>query len=348
MYREPPTRQQRLRIAERGSASASRRRLLLAATTAGLASIAAPSIQAQPATWPSRPLRIIVPFGPGGPADLSARALGELIGPDLGQPVIVENRPGGGSAVGVMAAAQARDGHTLLMGSNSMVINPLLNPSLSYSVARDFDAIGMVSEQPLVMVVPASSTITTVDQFIRQARETGIALTAGNSGNATLAHLTAELFSIQTSIPITSVAYKGEAALMPDLIESRIAFGFLNLPTVLPHLRSGRLRALAVSSAQVHPDLPQVPTLAQSGFPALEVTGWAVLLAPSGTIDPGARERLSQRLAQALRSDSLIQKFKTLGVAPVIRDPQATARHLAAEAERWQTVIRSRGIKVEG
>jgi tripartite-type tricarboxylate transporter receptor subunit TctC len=229
-----------------------------------------------------------------------------------------------------------------------MVINPLLNPSLSYSVARDFDAIGMVSEQPLVMVVPASSTITTVDQFIRQARAAGIALTAGNSGNATLAHLTAELFSIQTSIPITSVAYKGEAALMPDLIESRIAFGFLNLPTVLPHLRSGRLRALAVSSAQVHPDLPQVPTLAQSGFPALEVTGWAVLLAPSSTIDPTARERLSQRLAQALRSDSLIQKFKTLGVAPVVRDPQATARHLAAEAERWQAVIRSRGIKVEG
>jgi tripartite-type tricarboxylate transporter receptor subunit TctC len=247
-----------------------------------------------------------------------------------------------------MAAAQARDGHTLLMGSNSMVINPLLNPSLSYSVARDFDAIGMVSEQPLVMVVPASSTITTVDQFIRQARAAGSPLTAGNSGNATLAHLTAELFSIQTSIPITSVAYKGEAALMPDLIESRIAFGFLNLPTVLPHLRSGRLRALAVSTAQVHPDLPQTPTLAQSGFPALEVTGWAVLLAPSGTFDPGARDRLSQRLAQALRSDSLIQKFKTLGVAPVIRDPQATARHLAAEAERWQTVIRSRGIKVEG
>jgi tripartite-type tricarboxylate transporter receptor subunit TctC len=207
--------------------------------------------------WPSKTVRIIVPFAPGGGADGSARVLAEVLAPQLGQSVIVDNKPGAGSAIGVMAAAQARDGHTLLMGSNSMVINPSLNPKLGYDVARDFDAIGMVSEQPLVLVVPAASPAKSVADLIAQAKAQPGQLSAGNSGTGTLAHLTAELFSLQTSTSLVSVPYKGESALMPDLISGLVSMGFLNLPSVIVHIRSGRLRALAVSSAQPSPDLAQ-------------------------------------------------------------------------------------------
>ncbi len=327
------------------SVTFSRRHLL--ASVGGLALTAGLPVRAAD-PWPAKPLRIIVPFGPGGPADLSARALGELIAPQLGQPIVVENRPGGGSAVGVMAAAQARDGHTLLMGSNSMVINPILNPALAYDVERDFDAVAMVSAQPLVLVVPATAKAQTIQDLIAEAKAQPGALTAGNSGNATLAHLTAELFAIQTGTTITSVSYKGEAALMPDLIAARVAFGFLNLPTLLPHLRSGRLRALAVSQAMPHPDLPNVPTLRALGFAALEVQGFAALLAPKGSIPPEGLSRLEGVLSKALGGEVMAGRFAALGVAPVASTRASTTQTLKAEAARWQQVIKARGIKAEG
>src|SRR4030095_16855389 len=157
--------------------------------------------------WPHKTVRIIVPFAPGGGADSSARVLAEVLAPQLGQSVIVENKPGAGSAIGVTAAAQSKDGHTLLMGSNSMVINPVLNPAITYDVARDFDAVGMVSAQPLVLVVPASSKITSYAELVAEAKAKPGTLTAGNSGNGTLAHLTAELFALETKTSITSVPY---------------------------------------------------------------------------------------------------------------------------------------------
>lgn len=307
------------------------------------------TVRAQAQAWPRQPLRIIVPFGPGGPADLSARALGEAIAGPLGQPIVVENRPGGGSAVGVTAAAQARDGHTLLMGSNSMVINPLLNSSLSYDVERDFDAIAMVSAQPLVLVVPASSKVQSITDLVAEAKALPPgALSAGHSGNATLAHLTAELFAIRTGLSITSVAYKGEAALMPDLIAGRVNFGFLNLPTLLPHLRAGRLRALGVSQATAHAELPGVAPLRQLGFADLEVQGWAALLAPKGTIAADGLAQLESLLGKALATEGLAARFAALGVAPVASTRASTALTLKAEAARWQQVIKARGIKLEG
>jgi len=163
------------------------RRRALALTTIAFTSL--PWHAARAADWPTRPVRIIVPFAPGGGADVSARALADIFGPQLGQSVFVENRPGAGSAIGVGLAAQARDGHTLLMGSNSMVINPSFNPNVGYDVARDFDAVGMVSAQPLVLVVPAASAVHSVADLIAQGKARPGQLTAGNSGNGTLAHL---------------------------------------------------------------------------------------------------------------------------------------------------------------
>jgi tripartite-type tricarboxylate transporter receptor subunit TctC len=297
--------------------------------------------------WPTKPVRIIVPFAPGGGADSSARVLAELLSPQLGQSVIVENKPGAGSAIGVMAAAQSKDGHTLLMGSNSMVINPILDPTIHYDVARDFDVVGMVSAQPLVLVVPASSSITSYAGLVAEAKAKPGTLTAGNSGTGTLAHLTAELFAVETHVTITSVPYKGESALLPDLIAGRVSFGFLNLPSVSAQIKSGRLRALAVSSPTPVAELPGVPTLRSLGQPSLEVQGWAALLAPKGTIPKEGLARLETLLAQALATDTVKTRFAAMSLEPVVRGREATAQSMKAEAERWQQVIKARGIKAD-
>uniref|UniRef100_UPI000D3CDCCE Bug family tripartite tricarboxylate transporter substrate binding protein n=1 Tax=unclassified Variovorax TaxID=663243 RepID=UPI000D3CDCCE len=297
--------------------------------------------------WPTRPVRIIVPFAPGGGADGSARVLAEVLAPPLGQPVIVENKPGAGSAIGVAAALQGRDGHTLLMGSNSMVINPSLNPRLTYDVARDFDAIGMVSQQPLVLVVPAESKATTVAELVALAKAQPGKLSAGNSGTGTLAHLTAELFAQETGTSLVSVPYKGESALMPDLISGLVSMGFLNLPSVIVHIRSGRLRALAVSSAQPVAELANVPTLRSLKLQALEVEGWATLVAPRGSIPPEGLARLEKLLAAALQSDTVKKRFDALSLETFVRGREATAQYLKAEGERWGQVVKRRGIQLE-
>lgn len=319
--------------------------LLLAATGTLAAALERNASAADP--WPSKAVRIIVPFAPGGGADGSARVLAEALAPQLGQPVIVENKPGAGSAIGVAAALQSRDGHTLLMGSNSMVINPVLNPRLSYDVARDFDAIGMVSQQPLVLVVPADSPARTVAELIAHAKAHPGELSAGNSGTGTLAHLTAELFSLQTATPVVSVAYKGESALVPDLISGLVSIGFLNLPSVIVHIRSGRLRALAVSSPQAVPELPNVPTFRSLGLQSLEVQGWATLVAPKGTIPPEGLARLETLLAAALKSDTVRKRFAALSLTPFESGREATRQYLKTEGSRWEQVIRTRGIHVE-
>ena len=322
------------------------RRAVLTSLAVILATAGVPTLQAAEA-WPSRTVRIIVPFAPGGGADVSARVLAELLAPQLGQSVIVENRPGAGSALGVTAAAQSKDGHTLLMGSNSMVINPSLNPQIGYDVARDFDAVGMVSTQPLVLVVSANSPIRAMSDLVEQAKTRPGQVTAGNSGNGTLAHITSEIFASQAGIDISPVPYKGESALMPDLLGGLLTFVFLNLPSVAPHVKAGRLRALAVSAPQQVADLPGVPTLRSLNYPALEVQGWAALLAPKGTIPPEGLAKLETLLGRALASDTVKTRFAALAVAPVIMTRQATAQYLQAEASRYGNVIKSRGIKAE-
>ena len=322
------------------------RRALLAVAALGAAGLAAPASRAADA-WPGKTIRIIVPFAPGGAADSSARVLAEILAPQLGQAVIVENRPGAGSAIGVAAAAQSRDGHTLLMGSNSMVINPILNPALGYDVARDFDAVGMVSNQPLVLVVPTTSKIHTVADLISQAKASPGQLSAGNSGTGTLAHLTSVLFELQTGTDLISVPYKGESALLPDLLSGLVSLGFLNLPSVMPHIRSGRLRAVAVSTPQALAELPGIPTFRSLNLPALEVMGWAALLAPKGTIPLEGLARLESLLGKALVSEGLKTRFAALNVAPMVAGREATAAYLRQEGARWQQVIKTRGIKVD-
>lgn len=319
-------------------------RTILLTLISTLAFIGTVPVNAQVA-WPKQTVRIIVPFPPGGGADVSARVLADQLAPLLGQPVIVENKPGAGSAIGVNSAAQAKDGHTLLMGSNSMVINPSFNPAIGYDVARDFDAVGMVSAQPLVLVVPSASSINSVQGLVSEFKGKSASLMAGNSGTGTLAHLAAEMFQSETGVALTSVPYRGESALMPDILTGQIALGFLNRPSVAPHIKSGKLRALAVSSPIPIADLPGVPTFRSLDYPSLEVQGWAALVAPKGSIPVEGLERLEGLLIRILESEAVKAKFMALNVNPVIKSRHETSRFLVDEGARYGSIIKSRGIK---
>lgn len=297
------------------------------------------------ALWPSKTVRIIVPFAPGGGSDVSARVLSELFSTQFGQSFIVENKPGAGSAIGVNAAAQSKDGHTLLMGSNSMVINPSFNPSIGYNVATDFDVVGMVSAQPLVLVIPANSEIKSVADLINRFKGKLASLNAGNSGRGTLAHIAAELFEAETGVAMTPIPYKGESALIPDLLSARVDLGFLNLPSVAPHIKAGRLRALAVSAPQALGDFPGVPSFRSLQLESLEVQGWAALLAPKGSISEDGLARLSSALQSALASEAVKAKFLSLNVSPVLQSRTVSAQFIQREGERYAKIIKARNIK---
>ena len=321
------------------------RRVALRRIAAGLVAARAGSAFAADA-WPAKPVRIVVPFAPGGGADIAARVLAEMFAPGLGQSVVVENKPGAGGAIGVTFVTQAKDQHTLLMGSNSLLIAPILNATLPYEAARDFDVIGMASANPLVLVVPATSILNSGKDVVDAARTDPGKLTAGNSGNGTLAHLTAELFSLQTGVSFTNVPYKGESALMPDLISGLVALGFLNLPSVIAQIRSGRLRALAVSGAQPVADLPGVNTLKALGYPEFEVQAWAGVFAPKG-VPPEGLTKLESALAQAMSSDNVKKRFAAAGLTPFALERSAAQKYLVNEAANWQRVIKTRGIKAD-
>ena len=331
---------------------AARRRILACIVAAGAVLPFSGVAQAQATStssgqaWPSKTVRIIVPFAPGGPADGSARVLAEAMGPLLGQSFIVENKTGAGGVIGVSAAAQANDGHTLLMGSTSMVVAPSMLAKPPYDVARDFDPVGMVSAQPLVLVVPASSPLHGAKDLVAAAKAKPGRLTAGNSGNGTLAHLTAELFSKQADVTFSHIPYRGESALMPDLLSGNVDMGFINLPVTLPQLRAGKLRALAVTSSQPLPELPGVPTFKSLGWTDMEVQGWAALLASHG-IPPDGLQRLEAALKKALETEQVRKRFAEFGVTPVIADHAQLASYLKSEGERWGQIVRSRGIKAD-
>lgn len=315
------------------------------------AALALPLLAALPADaadWPARPLRILVPFAAGGPADGLARMLAEQFSPKLGQPMVVENRPGAGGIIGTAAAAAANDGHTLLFGSISMTIVPHLQAQpVGYEVVRDFIPLGLVGSTPFLAVVPAASPIRDVAGLIAAARAgSRTPVTAANSGNGTLSHLAAELFNARTGARIESVTYRGEGVLMPDLLNGTVGMGFLTLSSVLPHIRAGRLRALAVAGPERLPELPEVPSFAEAGLPGLEVDGWQALFAPRMTPPEGVA-RIMALLQEAMADPAVRARIAGFGVQPGTRDRAAFAALFPEEFRRWGELVRARGIRAE-
>ncbi len=312
--------------------------------------LALPLLAALPAlaqSWPTRPVRIIVPFAAGGPADILARLLAENFAGRLGQPVVVENRGGAGGIIGAQAAAQANDAHTLFFGSVSMTVVPHLQAQpVGYDLTRDFAPLGLVASAPFVLAVAANSPLRDVAGLVAAARARPGALAAGNSGRGTLSHLALELFNERAGVQIEPVSYRGEGVLLPDLINGTVATAFISLSSALPQLREGRLRALAsVGEARLEA-LPEVPTLAEQGIAAVEVDGWQALFA-TPTVPEAARDRVAALLAEALADPAIAARIRGFGLLPARRDRAAFATAFAEEYRRWGEVIRARGIRAE-
>jgi tripartite-type tricarboxylate transporter receptor subunit TctC len=297
--------------------------------------------------WPTRPLRLVCPYAPGGTTDQLARAIAELLARALGQPVLVENRAGANTIIGTQAVAQsAADGQTLLMASGaSMVLNPLLYRRLPYDAARDLTTLAVMVETPLVMVVPATLPVRDVADFVALARRQPVNFASVGVGNPI--HLAAELFRAAAGIEMQNVVYPGSAPALTALLAGDVQVIFDVVLTALPFIRDGRLRALAVTTAARLPVLPDLPTVAETGYPGYAATTWFGVAAPRG-LAPDVEARLRSALATVQTDLGFQARFGALGLVMLPpAEPQAIEAGLAREAARWGSVIHARGIVLE-
>jgi tripartite-type tricarboxylate transporter receptor subunit TctC len=297
-------------------------------------------------SWPNRPVRFLVPFAAGaGINDIMARLVGQHLGAGLGQPVVIENRPGSGGIAGTDAAAKAApDGYTFLMTNVSLVTSAYLYSQLSYDPQKDFVPVTLVATSPLMLVVHPSVAANSVAQFIQLAKANPGKLTFGSGGIGSTPHLSVELFKSAAGFDAVHVPYKGGAPALNDLMGGQISFMIENVPGTLPFVKQGKLRALAITSAQRSPLEPSLPTMAQSGVPGYEVVGWQGLFAPTGT----PREivtKLHSELAKALGLAEVRERLAALGAEPVGSSPEAFGAFVRAEHARWGKVIREKGIR---
>jgi tripartite-type tricarboxylate transporter receptor subunit TctC len=303
---------------------------------------------AQTSVFPSRPIVLVVGFAPGGGTDMIARLIAPKMSEVLGQPVIVENRAGASGTLAAAAVARASpDGHTLLMGhisSNAMV--PPVMRGVPYAPARDFSAIGLVGTVPQVLVVPASSPARDLDGFVALLRARPGQLNYASSGIGTQQHLAAELFRQATGTDMVHVPYRGSGQAVNDLLAGGVDANFDTLPTVLPHIQSGALRALGVTTLAPVPALQGVPSIGARVAPGFDVSTWYMLLAPARTPEL-VIARLSAALRAALEAQDLRERFAALGTDVGIGSPADATLFLAAEVERWAVVARDANIRPE-
>ena len=302
------------------------------------------TVNATAQSYPSKPVRLIVPFPAGGATDIFARVLSQKLGDKLGQSVVVENRPGAGGAIGSDLAAKATsDGYTLLLATSSThAIGPALNAKMPYDAARDFTPIAHVGNAPSIMLVPNSSPAKTLADWLKYARQSPGRLNYASSGNGTIVHLTTELFKAQTSAFIVHIPYRGTALAIPDLVSGKVDLMFDSLPTGLPHVREGRLRALAVTSAKRSALAPDLPTVAEA-IPGFESNSWFGLYGPKGVADDTV-VKISAAVNQALADPEVKDRLNKLGIEPVGGTPAQFVKMVSADAAKWKQIITERRI----
>jgi tripartite-type tricarboxylate transporter receptor subunit TctC len=319
---------------------------VLGAAAATLAGAFAPTAFAQ-SEWPARPVRIVVPFAAGGTTDIVARSIAEQLTTVLKQPVIVENKAGAGGNVGATEVAKAApDGYTFLMGTpGTQAINQFLYPKMPYDTERDLVPVSFVVRVPNVLIVPASLGVKTMQELIAMARARPGQLTYGSPGNGSTGQLSTELFKSQAKVFVTHIPYRGSGPMLQDLLGGQIQMAIDNLPSAIPHIRSGRLIALGVTSAAPNPQLPDVKPIG-SVLPGYEAESWFVLVAPRGTPEPIVA-RLSTEVDRILKKPEVIERFRGLGAEPVGGTPAELARFIADETKKWKEVVRISGAKVD-
>jgi len=308
------------------------RRLFSGALGAGLLCALALQVQA----FPDRPIRLIIPYGTGGITDIAARILAPRLGEELGQPqMVVDNRPGGAGMIGFGMAAQApADGHTLVLATTALAANPILFKTIPYDARKDFSPIGLVGVVPLVLVVPQSSPVTTIADFVALAKQKPGQLDYGSAGSGSDNHLTAELFNYLAGIKAAHIPYRGGGQVMTDLIAGRLAYVFATMPTALPFIGDGKLRALATTGQSRSAALPNVPTVAETALPNFVLYAWLGLFGPAGIPAPIVAQ-LNAATNAALKHPETAERLRTIGLEAKGGTPQDLAAHLDRELSRW-------------
>jgi tripartite-type tricarboxylate transporter receptor subunit TctC len=314
-----------------------------------LSALAAASALARPAlaqAWPSRPIRFIVPFPAGGTTDIIARIIGQWLSERLGQQVVVENKPGGGTNIGVQAVVNAApDGYTWLFTVPTSTINPWLYKSLPFDFQRDITPVAGLAELPLVMEVNPSVPAKTVAEFIAYAKANPGKIVFASFGARTISHLAIELIKSQTGIEVVHVPYTGGAPMVTDIIAGRIQAGVDALPNSLPHIRAGSMRALAVLPAKRSTAIPDVPTIGET-IPGLEVSTWSGIGVPTGT-PAEAIARISRETNAGLADATVQKRFAEVGAVPLPFTPDAMRAMIARDYEKWGKVVKAAGLKPE-
>jgi len=310
-----------------------------------LASAALPLI-ARAAGYPSKPVKVIVPYVPGGGADILARYMAQMLTGALGQPVIVDNRSGAGGMIGVDAGLAApADGSVLTLISSSYTVNPSLY-RIKYDPVRDITPIGQISAGPLLVVVSPASPIRSIADLVAAAKSRPGQLTYASSGQGSALHLAAAQFARRAGVRMVHVPYKGGGAALTDVMSGQVDVYFAATASALPHVEGGRLRALAVTTADRIPSLPEVPTIAQSGFPGYDVTLWYGLIGPKG-LPADIVRRVNGEIAAILRLDATAEKFKADGAVPAGGTPEAFGQRIASEIATWREVVGALNIKID-
>jgi tripartite-type tricarboxylate transporter receptor subunit TctC len=299
-------------------------------------------------TYPSKPIRIVAPFAPGSTIDIIGRIIAPNLSGALGQPVLIDNRPGAGGAVGMDAVAKAApDGHTLVIGAlGPLAMNPALYPKTPFDPIRDFAAVSLLATGPVVVAVHPSVPARTVKELIELAKKQPGQLNFGSPGVGSSPHLTGELLKMLTGTDIVHVPYKGNAEALTDLVSGRLSIVFTGVPPVVPLAKAGRVRLLATTGMQRLVQLPDVPTIAEAGFAGAQVSIWYGVVAPAGT-PRDVIVRINREIVKVMQTPDVREKFAQQGIEPETSTPERFAQLIRDEYARWSKVIRTTGIRLE-
>ena len=322
------------------------RRTLLKLAAIGLAAGAAPALHAQTA-WPTQPVRMVIPFPPGGPTDLVGRVIAQALSEQLGQNVIVENKPGANANIAAELVARApADGYTFMYNTSSLALSAVLYSKLNYDALKDFAPVALTAVVPMVLVVHPSVPAKTVPEFIDLLKKNPGKLVYGSAGNGNVTHLGAFQFLQANGLSATHVPYKGSSPALVDLAGGQTQFMTDTINSALPYIRDGRMRALAVTSAKRSPVLPDVPTLQESGMAGFEVGAWQGVVMPAKT-PPEIVNKLNAEIMKALKNPAVLEKLAAQGAQPLGSTPEQYGAYLRSEIQRWGEVAKATGAKLD-